>query len=110
MITHPQSLVKGGAFFFFFMSFFSAFFYGVGVRQGFTDPTQLMLLRVTSFCGLVLGIAALYGVVLNLWLLTRGRDPRLLAGIAVYALAAAFGILTAAAAVFIMILSGGTGE
>lgn len=71
------------------------------------DTTQLMLLLVSSFFGLILGILAVYGIILDLWLLIRGRGPRLLAGIAAYFLAAAFGIATAAAAFFIIVLSGG---
>jgi hypothetical protein len=109
MFAYPQSLVKRGTFFFFFMSFFPAFLYEVGVGQEFMDTTQLMLLRLSSFSALILGILALYGIVLNIGLLIRARDPRLLAGIAAYFLAAAFGILTAAAAFLIIIFSGGTG-
>jgi hypothetical protein len=107
MFAYPQSLVKRGTFFFFFMSFFPAFLYWVGVGQEFMDPTQLMLLRVSAFSALILGILALYGIVLNIVVLVRARDLGLLAGIAAYFLAAAFGILTAAAAFLIMIFSGG---
>jgi len=101
-------MVKGGSLFFFFMSLFSAFLYGVGVYQGFMDPTQLMLLRISVFSGLVLGILSLYGVVMGIWFLLRGRGLRHLAGIALYLVAGIFGVLTAVAAIFIITLAGGT--
>jgi hypothetical protein len=107
MLPNPQSPVKGGSLFFFFMSFFSAFLYGIGVRQQFMDSTQLMLLRISALSGLVLAVLAVYGMVLDTWFLIRGREFRFLAGVAAYLMAAFFGILIAAGTIFIMVLAGG---
>jgi hypothetical protein len=91
------------------MSLFSAFLYEVGVFQGFMDPTQLMLLRVSVLAGLVLGILSLYGIIMGVWrLVIRGGGLRLLAGIGIYLLAGLFGVLSALAAIFIITLAGGT--
>jgi uncharacterized phage infection (PIP) family protein YhgE len=107
MLPNPQSSVKGGSLFFFFMSLFSAFLYGAGIRQRFMDATQLMLLHISALSGLILGVVSIYGIVLDIWFLIRGRGLRYIPGIAAYFLAAVFGILTAAAAIFILVLSGG---
>jgi hypothetical protein len=90
------------------MSLFSAFLYGVGVYQSFMDPTQLMLLRISVLSGLVLGILSLYNVIMAVWFLLRGRGLRHFAGIALHLLAGCFGVLTAVAAIFIILLAGGT--
>jgi hypothetical protein len=107
MILNLQSLVKRGSLFFFFMSLFSAFFYGVGVRQDFMDSTQIMLLRISALLGLILGMLAMSGMALNIWSLIRGGDPRFFPGITAYLAAVLFGILTAAAAILILVLAGG---
>ncbi|MDR0388191.1 MAG: hypothetical protein LBH57_09175 [Treponema sp.] len=89
------------------MSLFSAFLYGVGVRQRFMDATQIMLLRISALSALILGVLSIYGIALDIWLMIRGRSLRYLPGVAAYFLAAVAGILTAGAAVFILVLSGG---
>jgi hypothetical protein len=110
MLPNPQSLVKGGGLFFFFMSLFSVFLYGVGVRQRFMDTTQIMLLRISALSALILGILSMYGIVLDIWFLIRTRGLRFLFGIMVYFVAAVFGILIAAVAIFILVLAGGNLE
>jgi succinate dehydrogenase hydrophobic anchor subunit len=107
MLSNLQSLVKRGGLFFFFMSLFSVFLYYVGVRQRFMDPAQIMLLRISALSGLVLGVLSVYGIILDVCLLARGRGLRFLPGIALYFIAAVFGILTAVAAIFILVLAGG---
>jgi hypothetical protein len=107
MLPNPQSLVKGGSLFFFFMCLFSVFLYGVGVRQRFMDSTQIMLLRISALSALVLGVLSIYGIVLDTWFLIRGKAFRYLPGIAAYGIAAVFGILIAATAIFILVLAGG---
>ncbi|MDR2742002.1 MAG: hypothetical protein LBB98_07575 [Treponema sp.] len=107
MLPNPQSPVKGGSLFFFFMSLFSVFLYAVGVRQAFMDATQLMLLRITALSGLILGVVSVYGIILDTWFLIRGKGLRYIPGLAAYCLAAVFGVLTAGAAIFILVLAGG---
>jgi hypothetical protein len=107
MLPNPQLPVKGGSLFFFFMSLFSVFLYIAGARQRFMDATQLMLLRISALSGLTLGVLSMYGVILDIYLLIRGRGLRYIPGAALYFLAAAFGALTAGAAIFILVLAGG---
>ncbi|MDR1411392.1 MAG: hypothetical protein LBI91_04225 [Spirochaetaceae bacterium] len=66
-------LVRRGVIFFALMGLFSVFFYGLGTRQEFTDPTQFMLIRLAIFFGALHFCGAVYGFVLNFVFLFRFR-------------------------------------
>lgn len=83
------------------------FLYLVGVLRQFTESTQLMLLRLTAFFGLSLGITGVVGVALDLFFLIR--DRRFYSGgkCAVAAAVGLLGFVLAVSAVFILALTGG---
>jgi hypothetical protein len=60
-------LVKRGVSFFFLMDLLTVFLYAAGTAQEFTDPTQVLLLRLSVLFGLLLGCGAVYGITLNLY-------------------------------------------
>jgi hypothetical protein len=60
-------LVKRGVSFFFLMDILTVFLYAAGTAQEFTDPTQVLLLRLSVLFGLLLGCGALYGIILNVY-------------------------------------------
>jgi hypothetical protein len=66
---------KGITFFFLFFCFFSLFLYAAGTRQGFTDKTQIFLLRLSLYLGLVLSALSICGMGFCIFRIFRG--PRL---------------------------------
>jgi site-specific recombinase len=66
-------LVRRGVIFFALMGLFSAFLYGLGTRQEFTDPTQFMLIRLSIVFGILLFCGAVYGFTLNFAFFLRFR-------------------------------------
>jgi hypothetical protein len=68
------TLFQGAALFFFGLCLFSLFLYAAGTRQGFTDATQLLLLRLSRQLGLALSVCAAWGIICCIFL--KIRDPR----------------------------------
>jgi hypothetical protein len=66
-------LIRRGVIFLALMSFFSVFLYGLGTRQGFTDASQFLLIRLSAVFGILLFCAALCGFALNLAFFLRFR-------------------------------------
>jgi hypothetical protein len=93
--------------FFLTMSLIDLFLYSIGTIQGFTDSTQLFLLRLGAILSILLALSAFYGVVLDLFLFFYRKKIRFICGAWVYALFGLLGGLAAAASGFIISLSGG---
>jgi hypothetical protein len=100
-------LVKRAILFFFFLCVLTAFLYGIGTAQGFTDRTQLMLLRLSVISGLSLAVGSLYGIALNFWLALHDRKYRFFTGAGMYIILGIFGTLMATLAAFIIVAAGG---
>jgi hypothetical protein len=119
MIVNPQvqskgrsliifpGLVRGGLTLFLIVNLFALFLYALGTRQGFTDPTQWMLLRIAALTGLLLLIWGAYGLILDFRFLLKKRPFPLVRGLLVHGFLGAFGLFTAAASVFIMVFAQG---
>ena len=111
-ITRPEKksilaiLIKWTVSFFFGLCVFTMFLYGIGNYQGFMDNTQLMLLNGAVILGLILGLFSFYGFILDIWFMLRG-SLRYIGGIGLYIILSLFGILIAALAAFIIVLTGG---
>lgn len=102
-------LVKRTVFFFFTMCVFTIFLYGIGTIQGFMDTTQQIMLRLIIIMGFSLAVGSIYGILLDLWLAFYEKKRRFFWGIGGYIGMGLFGAAIAAAATFIVVLSGGNG-
>ena len=100
-------LVKRLALFSFILCLFSLFLYGLGTRQEFTDPTQLLLLRLTRGLGLFLAAVSLYGMAADLVMVLRRRKLHYWYGLGGYGFLLVFGAAAAAFAAFVSTAAGG---
>jgi hypothetical protein len=100
-------LIKRAILFFFFLCALTAFLYGIGTAQEFTDRTQLMLLRLSVVFGLSLAVGSIYGIVLNCWLVFHDRKRRFFTGAGLYTALGIFGAAVATLAAFIIVAAGG---
>jgi hypothetical protein len=113
MITKPEGkpllvlLVKRAVFFLFGLCLLCIFLYCVGTVQEFLDATQIALLRSASGLGLLLGIGAAYGLVLDIGAATLLKTPRFLLGAGAYLFLSLTGILVAGIASFILVTVSG---
>ncbi|MDR2392566.1 MAG: hypothetical protein LBD93_00170 [Treponema sp.] len=111
-ITPPEKkpiilmLVKRTMLFFFGICLLSLFLYGIGTNQGFKEQTQFMLLHITVMVGLFIGVGSMYGIGLDLWLMFH-KKYRYLRGIGGYLCLGVFGIIIAALASFVLVLTEG---
>jgi hypothetical protein len=102
-------LVKRTVFFFFTMCVFTIFLYGIGTIQKFMDTTQHLMLRLIIILGFSLAAGSIYGILLDLWLVFYERNRRFLGGMGGYIGMGLFGVVIAAAATFIVVVSRGNG-
>jgi hypothetical protein len=102
-------LVKRTVFFFFIMCVLTVFLYGIGTVREFMDTTQEVLLRLAAVFGFLLAVGAVYGIGVDLWFILYKGKYRFFLGVGGYAALGIFGILVAAAATFIVVISGGNG-
>jgi hypothetical protein len=93
--------------FFLLFSFFSLFLYASGTRQGFTDTTQVLLLRLSLNLGLVLSVCSLCGIGFCLPRIFRGPRLRHILMIGAYLCLGAFGAGVSLLAAFIIAAAGG---
>ncbi|AEF83551.1 hypothetical protein TREPR_2419 [Treponema primitia ZAS-2] len=100
-------LVKRTTLFFFLLCILAVYLYVIGTAQEFMDGTQLLLLRASVILGLSLGMASIYGIALNIWLIFHHKKYRFLGSTGLYIALALFGLAAATAAAFIIVLSGG---
>jgi hypothetical protein len=113
-------LIRRWVIFFALMGFFSVFLYAVGIRQKFTDPTQLLLIRLSVFFGLLLFCGAVYGLLLNFVFFSRFKSLKtalyglpgnghfhFLQNLWFYMSTAILGLISAAGMAFILGLTGG---
>jgi hypothetical protein len=113
--SHPEKkpilalLVKRTVFFFFIMCVLTVFLYGIGTVREFMDATQEILLRLAAIFGFLLAVGSVYGIGMDLWFILYKGKYRFFLGIGGYAVLGIFGILVAAAATFIVVISGGNG-
>ena len=113
--SHPEKkpilalLVKRTVFFFFIMCVLTVFLYGIGTVREFMDATQALLLRLAAVFGFLLAVGSVYGIGVDLWFILYKGKYRYFLGIGAYALLVIFGIIVAAAATFIVVISGGNG-
>jgi hypothetical protein len=68
------TLFQGAALFFFGLCLFSLFLYAAGTRQGFTDTTQLLLLRLSRYLSLALSVCSAWGILRCMF--PKFRPPR----------------------------------
>jgi len=102
-------LVNRTAIFFFLMCLVTLFLYGTGTLQGFTDFTQLSLLRLYIVLGIFLTVDSVYGVALDLERLIKNKKKRYLFRAGGYFLLVIFGAATVVTVIFIITLSKGNG-
>jgi hypothetical protein len=102
-------LVKRTVLFFFTMCVFTVFLYGIGTIQEFMDTTQQLMLRLAIVLGFSLAVGSIYGILLDLWFIFHEKNRSFLWGIGGYISMGLFGSLIAAAATFIVTISGGNG-
>ena len=100
-------LVNRTVVFFLLMCFLAFFLYVAGTVQGFTDSTQLILLKLYTFFGIILAAAAAFGAILNLGRVITTKKGRYLLRGAVYVFLVIFATATVLAAIAIVAISGG---
>jgi hypothetical protein len=98
---------RRAAVFFLCLCCFSLFLYAAGARQGFTDKTQLLLLRLSLNLGLVLSVSSVLGIFSCFPLLRRGPRLSLILGMGAYLCLCAFGLGVSLLASFIIAAAGG---
>lgn len=114
-ITRPQEklpiaiLIKRTVSFFFGLCILTIFLYAIGTYQGFMDNTQRMLLNGGLILGLILFFFSFYGLISDIWFMARGilHVIRGIRGIGTYIILGNFGLLIAAVAAFILVLTRG---
>jgi hypothetical protein len=113
MITKPEGkplivlLVKRAVFFLFGLCLLCLFLYCIGTVQDFLDSTQIAILNAASGLGLLLGIGAAYGFVLDIGAASTLKAPRYLLGAFAYFFLAVTGISVAGLASFILVAISG---
>jgi len=100
-------LASRAAFFLFLMCLLTLFLYAAGTVQGFTDSTQLTLLKIYVALGIFLSVLSLCGMILDLRRLYKRKKIRYLFRAGIYILLLIFGAVTVLTAMFIITLSGG---
>jgi hypothetical protein len=83
------------------------FIYAAGMRQEFTDHTQLVVIQCAVYGGVALVILSLYRFFAGLWFCMRCRRPLLLVSSLGFLVLGALGALMAAALTFIAAVAGG---
>jgi hypothetical protein len=103
------TLFKAAILFFWGLCLFSLFLYAAGTRQGFTDDTQLLILRLSRDLGLALSICSVWGGIFSSILIFRGSVPRLrlALGIGACLVLCVFGIAVSFTVSFIIAAAGG---
>jgi hypothetical protein len=101
------TLLKGGILFFLGLCLFSLFLYAAGTRQGFTDRTQLLLLRLSRDLGFALSFCSAWGLIFCFFRISRGPRLRLVLGIGACLALCAFGFAVNLLASFIIAATGG---
>ncbi|MDR2078976.1 MAG: hypothetical protein LBP74_04560 [Treponema sp.] len=71
------------------------------------DTTQYVTLRLAIVMGFSLAVGSIYGILLDLWFIFRRKKYRFLWGIGGYISMGVFGVVIAALATFIVVISGG---
>jgi hypothetical protein len=100
-------LFKGMTFFFLFLCLFSLFLYAAGTRQGFTDKTQLFLLRLSLSLALVLSVCSVCGIGFCLPRMFRGFHFRYILITGAYLCLGVFGAAVSLVVSFIIAAAGG---
>ena len=100
-------LINRTVIFFFLMCLLTLLLYVAGTIQGFTDSTQLALLRLYVVLGIILTIASVCGVILVLRRFIAIRRSRYLLRAGGYLLLVVFGTLTVLAFMFVIAVSKG---
>jgi hypothetical protein len=100
-------LFKGTVLFALFFCLFSLFLYAAGTRQGFTDETQIFLLRLSLNLGLVLSICSVCGIGFCLLRIFYSPHLRHILMAGAYLCLGAFGLAVSLLASFIIAASGG---
>jgi hypothetical protein len=101
------TLFRGAALFFVFFCLFSLFLYAAGIRQGFTDKTQVFLLGLALNLGLALSVCSVCGICFRLGRMFRGPRLRHVLITGVYLCLGAFGAAVSLFASFIIAAAGG---
>jgi hypothetical protein len=83
------------------------FLYAAGLKQDFTGPTLLAVVRSAVYGGIILALLSIYCFVAGIWFSLRLRRPRFLLPALGFLVLGALGALTAAAGTFIAALAGG---
>jgi hypothetical protein len=104
-------LVPRGVFFFFGFCVLSVTLYALGTIQGFTAPSQRLLLALSFIGGLLLAVFSVYGLILIVWRGIQRDIPalRVVFGLLCHVILGVFGALIAVGAASILILAGGNG-
>jgi hypothetical protein len=100
-------LVNRTVLFFLVMCLINLFLYVIGTVQGFMNATQFFLLRLGVVLSILLALSALYGLGLDLFLFFREKKVHFICGAGIYAFLGILGAVIAAAAGFIISVSGG---
>ena len=103
-------IVKRGIIFFFLMCVILIFLYILGAFQQFSDASLHMLLRLTGFFGLFLGINGAFGIILEIWFFFRKENYHIFFNIILFFIFGSFGILVAVITFFIQAMTGGYGK
>ncbi|MDR0624192.1 MAG: hypothetical protein LBG10_07155 [Treponema sp.] len=93
--------------FFLFFCFFSLFLYTAGTRQGFTDKTQIFLLRLSLNLGLMLSICSVCGIGGCIPGVVRGPRLRHILTAGAYLCLGVFGVAVSLVVSFIIAAAGG---
>jgi hypothetical protein len=115
MVSRPKKkpilviLVKRTVLFFLTMCVFTIFLYGIGTIQKFMDATQQLMLRLIIILGFSLAAGSIYGILLDLWVVFYQKNRRFFGGMGGYIGMGLFGVVIAAAATFIVVVSRGNG-
>ena len=102
-------LVSRMAIFFFLMCLVTLFLYGIGIKHGFTDSTQLAILRLYVVLGIFLAVSSLCGAILNTERLLKLKMMRYFLRAGFYTFLVVFSVVTTVSIMFIVTLSSGNG-
>jgi hypothetical protein len=100
-------LLNRAAFLSLLFCLFAAILYAAGVRQEFTDRTQLLIVQCGIFGGMGLLILSLYRFFAGLWFCLRLGRPLLIASSLAFLVLGALGALLALGGSFIAAIAGG---
>jgi hypothetical protein len=101
------SLLNRAVFLFFFFCLLAAILYAAGIRQEFTDHTQLLIIQCVVLGGMGLLILSLYRFFAGLWFCLRCRRPLLIASSLGFLIPGALGALLALGGSFITAIAEG---